>query len=82
MSIENLVNGQFENFGYVYHRKFAFSNVFITHFDIKLTNKFSAILSPFFETALQRYDKPFFDNQEIKYLPYGYGLMVGLKMKT
>jgi hypothetical protein len=79
VSLENLVNGQFETTGYENHRKFAFSNVFITHFDIKLTNKYSALLSPFFETALQRYDKPF-DGFRVKYLPFGYGLMVGLKM--
>jgi hypothetical protein len=79
VSIENLINGQFETFGYVFHRNFAFSNVFTTHFDVKLTNKFSAVISPFFETALQRYDKPFF-GLEIKYLPYGYGVMVGVKM--
>jgi hypothetical protein len=77
LNVETFINPEIEAVGSQGLRKIGISSMASLNIEKAFSPHFSAILNPFFETALMCYTK----SSSFRYSPLGYGVMFGVKMQ-
>ncbi len=79
IGIETLINPEMEVQGYGNLKKITLSSMSLLYVEKAINRHLAIAMNPFFETSLMDYNKTLRGYDPIKYKPYGYGLMIGIK---